>query len=205
MKHGDYSNSVKQLSDEELVRNVQTGSRRCFNELVQRYSQRLFYFLRHRLTTDEDTEDLVQETFLKAYYNISRFDLDLNYKFSTWLYTMATRLAVSFYRKKRTAETFFLFDTTAQDPQEHMIREEDHKNLWNIAQTLQTNQFQALWLRYIEELSLKEIAVVMKKKQVHVRVLLHRARLNLGKQLKRLKLSKDTAGVFSAEENLLLF
>ena len=84
-----------------------------------------------------------------------------------------------------------------------MIREEDAKNLWNIAQTLQSNQFQALWLRYIEELSLKEIARVMKKNQVHIRVLLHRARLNLFKQLKPSVSSKEIAKARSAEENLL--
>jgi RNA polymerase sigma-70 factor (ECF subfamily) len=201
MNSQDESLLVKQLSDEELVAKAQTGSRRCFNELVHRYSHRLFYFLRSKVTSDEDTEDLVQETFLKAYRNISRFDL--NYKFSTWLYTTALRLAISFYRKKRINEGISLFNPSSPDPQEQVIREEDSKNLWNIAQTLQSNQYQVLWLRYMEELSLKEIAVVMKKNRVHVRVLLHRARLNLIKQLNPSASSKEIGKAYSAEENLL--
>jgi RNA polymerase sigma-70 factor (ECF subfamily) len=202
MNSRDESLSVKQLSDEELVANAQTGSRRCFNELVRRYSHRLFYFLRSKVTTDEDTEDLVQETFLKAYRNINRFDS--NYKFSTWLYTSAARLAISFYRKKRLNEGISVFNPPSPDPQEEMILEEDSKNLWDIAQTLHANQYQALWLRYMEELSLKEIALVMKKNRVHVRVLLHRARLNLIKQLNPSAPSKEVGKPYPAEENLLL-
>lgn len=192
---------VKNLSDEELVARAQTGSRRCFDQLVHRYSHRLFYFLRPKIPNDEDTEDLVQETFLKAFRNINRFDL--NYRFSTWLYTTAARLAISFYRKKSTIENPLLFTASSPDPQEQMIREEDARNLWNIAQTLQANQFQALWLRYTEELSLKEIAAVMKKNQVHIRVLLHRARLNLTKQLSP-SASKETGQTSTAEEKLLV-
>jgi DNA-directed RNA polymerase specialized sigma24 family protein len=57
----------------------------------------------------------------------------------------------------------------------------------------------------MEELSLKEIALVMKKNRVHVRVLLHRARLNLIKQLNPSTSSKKDIGkAYSAEENLLL-
>jgi RNA polymerase sigma-70 factor (ECF subfamily) len=202
MNSRDESLPVKQLSDEELVAKAQTGSRRCFEELIHRYSHRLFYFLRAKVTTDEDTEDLVQETFLKAYRNINRFDL--NYKFSTWLYTTAARLAISFYRKKRINEDISVFNPSSPDPREQVIREEDSKNLWNIAQTLQSNQYQVLWLRYMEELSLKEIAVVMKKNRVHVRVLLHRARLNLIQQLNPSASSKKIGKAYSTEENLLL-
>lgn len=202
MNSRDESLPVKKLSDEELVAEAQTGSRRCFDELVHRYSHRLFYFLRPKVTTDEDTEDLVQETFLKAYRNINRFDM--NYKFSTWLYTTAARLAISFYRKKRVNEGLPVFNPSLSDPREQVMQEEDSKNLWNIAQTLQSNQYQVLWLRYMEELSLKEIAVVMKKNQVHVRVLLHRARLNLIKQLNPSTSSKKIDKAYSAEENLML-
>ena len=202
MNSRDESFPVKKLSDEELVAKAQTGSRRCFDELVLRYSHRLFYFLRSKVTTDEDTEDLVQETFLKTYRNINRFDM--NFKFSTWLYTTAARLAISFYRKKRVNDSLPVFNPSPPDPGEQVTREEDAKNLWNIAQTLQSNQYQVLWLRYMEELSLKEIALVMKKNQVHVRVLLHRARLNLIKQLNPSVSSKEIGKSYSAEENLLL-
>ncbi|HCS49033.1 MAG TPA: hypothetical protein DIW61_12570, partial [Candidatus Aminicenantes bacterium] len=53
-------------TDEELASRAAAGSRPAFEELVSRYGLRLFYFLRSRSGSDEDVEDLVQETFLKA-------------------------------------------------------------------------------------------------------------------------------------------
>ena len=88
--------AVKQLSDEKLASKVATGSRSSFEELVSRYSSRLFYFLRHRFKTDQDIEDLIQETFLKAFRNIDRFNPER--KFSTGLYTIAIRQAISRFR-----------------------------------------------------------------------------------------------------------
>jgi len=68
------ASAVKHLSDEELATSVVGGCRFSFEEIVTRYSSRLFYFLRHRTDTDQDIEDLIQETFLKAFRNIDRFN-----------------------------------------------------------------------------------------------------------------------------------
>jgi len=172
---------LDRLSDEELAVEAQAGSHSYFEELVSRYCQRLFHFLRPRVGTDQDAEDLVQETFLKVYWNLNRFDPA--YKFSTWLYTAANRLVISFYRKNRSQESRFISFTTDRDPQETMLRQEDSQNLWNSARKLPPNHFQALWLRYAEDMSIPDIAVILKKSQVHVRVLLHRARLKLAELL----------------------
>jgi RNA polymerase sigma-70 factor (ECF subfamily) len=193
---------MKHLTDEELAVEAQAGSRWSFEELVRRYSRRLFYYLRPKMLTQQDTEDIVQETFLKAYRHIRRFNFQC--KFSTWIYTIATRLVISFYRKKQPNESTFLSIDSAPDPQEQMIKDDDSKNLWNIAQTLRQNQFQALWLRYMEDLSLPEIAQVMKKTQIYVRVLLHRARLNLMKQLSPSAFPGEFGKTAPAETNLSL-
>ena len=181
---------MKQLSDEELAVQAQAGSHPCFEELVYRYSHRLFHFLRPKMSNDQDTEDLVQETFLKIYRNIGRFNL--KYRFSTWIYTTAGRLAISYFRKKRPHET--AIESVASSPAlagAGMMAEEDSKNLWDAAKGLQQDQFQALWLRYMEDMPVKEIARVMKKTRVHVRVLLHRARSNLAGLINREPLSES--------------
>ena len=191
---------MRQLTDEELAVEAQAGSRRCFEELVRRYSRRLFYYLRPKMLTDQDTEDIIQETFLKTYRSIRRFNFQC--KFSTWIYTTATRLVISFYRKKQVNEATFELTDSSPGPQEQMIKEEDAKNLWNIARTLRQNQFQALWLRYMEDLSLKEIAQIMKKTQIYVRVMLHRARLNLVKQLNPSAFPGEIKEAAAAQSNL---
>jgi len=190
---------MKQLSDEELVLKAQAGSHPGFEELVCRYSRRLFHFLRPKIATDQDTEDLVQETFLKAYRYIDRFDK--RYKFSTWLYTTANRLAISYYRKQRENGPILETASTAAGPQEKMLKDEREQSLWQSARQLRKNQYQALWLRYMENLPVEEIARILKKTRLHVRVLLHRARANLVKGMSQ-PVHAEGGSAASVEENL---
>jgi len=174
-------------TDEELAKQAASGSRPAFEELVSRYGLRLFHFLRSRSGSDEDVEDLVQETFLKAYRNIGRYDPMR--RFSTWLYTIAFRLSISRLRSQG-ARPLPLDpegpEHESPGPQEALIRNEEARkagNIWVLARTLQPNEYEVLWLRYAEEMPMKDIATAMKRSQVGVRVLLHRSRLKLGKKL----------------------
>ncbi|OGD28805.1 MAG: hypothetical protein A2Y56_12805 [Candidatus Aminicenantes bacterium RBG_13_63_10] len=175
-------------TDEELAARAAGGSRPAFEGLVTRYGPRLLHFLRTRSGAGEDVEDLVQETFLKAYRNIGRYDPSR--RFSTWLYTIAFRLAVSRHRSKG-AKTLPLDPEGAEHPspgpQEALIRNEEARhagNIWLLARTLRPSEYEILWLRYAEEMPLKDIARTMKKSLVGVRVLLHRSRLKLGNKLR---------------------
>jgi RNA polymerase sigma-70 factor (ECF subfamily) len=174
---------VKSLSDEELASQVVAGSRRYFEELITRYSARLFYFLRYKLKSDQDIEDMIQETFLKAFSSIDRFDPDQ--KFSTWLYTIAVRLAISRFRSEKKRSTPLAPSPSPPDPQDIVIQKEESQNIWNLASKLGDAQYEALWLHYGEEIPIKEMAKILNKKPITVRVLLHRARQNLGKRMER--------------------
>ena len=82
---------LTEKSDEELVRLFIEGKERAFNELMGRYSRRIVNYV-YRIIGDRDrAEDLLQDTFIRVYRNIDRFDQKR--KFSTWLYTIATNLA----------------------------------------------------------------------------------------------------------------
>lgn len=174
---------TKQTTDEELALEAQAGSRRCFEELIARYSSKLFHFLRPRISNVSDIEDIIQETFYKLYKNIFRYDS--KWKFSTWLYTAVNRQAISHYRSKQNKKIHGMPVQTDVDPAETLIQETQNQNLWKLAKNLKANQYEALWLRYVEDLSLKEIAGIMQKSYSAARLLLHRARLNLGKQFQK--------------------
>ena len=178
-------------SDEGLAAQAAAGSREAFEVLVTRYTGRLFHFLKSRSVSRQDLEDLVQETFLKAYRNIDRYDA--RWKFATWLYTMAVRLAISRHRAAGSSR----FRPVVEDPecpspgpQETLaLREEAQrqKSIWNVAGTLGPNAYEALWLRYAEEMPVKDIAKAMGKTQVGVRALLHRSRVRLAEKVKAAK------------------
>jgi RNA polymerase sigma-70 factor (ECF subfamily) len=151
-------------------------------------------------------EDLVQETFLKAFRNIGRYDA--RWKFSTWLYTIAVRTSIS--RHRRTKVTAVPLEAEelehpAPGPQEALIRKEEARNagnIWLLARTLRPNEYEALWLRYAEEMPLQEIARTMKRSSVGVRVLLHRARLKLGKKLREASPAAGLADAAGARQRL---
>jgi RNA polymerase sigma-70 factor (ECF subfamily) len=189
---------VKQLTDEELVEKSQDNASYFFEELVHRYSHRLFHYFKIKISLDQDVEDLVQETFIKVYRNLHRFNF--KFKFSTWIYTIANRLAISYYRKRRDIDSDVEILSTEDNPLDTMIQEEQQNNIWDVARRLKQNQYDALWLRYVESLSAREIALVMKKSQIHVRVLLHRARMNLIKLITQTNLSVEGREMVPAEK-----
>ncbi|MBW7995281.1 MAG: sigma-70 family RNA polymerase sigma factor [Candidatus Glassbacteria bacterium] len=89
---------LRELSDEELVKQFRDGRERAFNELMGRYNRRIINYI-YRIIGDRDrAEDLLQDTFVRVYRNIDRFDVDR--KFSTWLYTIATNLSKNELRNK---------------------------------------------------------------------------------------------------------
>jgi len=171
------------LDDQELACRTQVGSSSCFAELVGRYENRLLRFLLRRAGR-HDAEDLLQETFARAYQRIDSYKPD--WPFRTWLFTIASRLAVSHYRKKRQTP---LGDTqhlrsTADDPADLAAEREQAENLWALAgRALSDDQYTALYLRYGEGMSIKEISRATSKRATHVRVLLFRARSSLGRRL----------------------
>lgn len=174
--------NLKQVSDEELAVKAQAGSRSCFEELVSRYSHKLFFYLRSKISSDQDTEDIVQETFLKIYRNIWRYDP--KWKFSTWLYTAAQRLGISHFRSKAKKDFRDMPLVSYPDQEEKYLKQEQYRNIWETARSLNPSQYKALWLRYVEDLTIKEISEIMKNSPVTVRVLLHRARSKLAARFK---------------------
>ena len=99
---------LKHLDDSQVVAAYLAGDRKAFGELVERYQNRLLNFV-YRTTGDrERAEDLVQETFIRVYRHLHRFDQSK--KFSTWIYTIASNLAKNELRN-RSRNPLVLFQT----------------------------------------------------------------------------------------------
>jgi RNA polymerase sigma-70 factor, ECF subfamily len=100
--------ALKQLDDSGVVAAHLAGDRLAFGELVERYQNRLLNFI-YRTTGDrERAEDLVQETFIRVYRHLHRFDQTK--KFSTWIYTISSNLAKNELRN-RSRNPLVLFQT----------------------------------------------------------------------------------------------
>lgn len=169
-------------SPEQLAGRAQAGCRNSFEQLVLRYEQHIFNFINQFTRHQQDAEDLTQETFLKAYRSLPRYRADL--AFAPWLFTIARRTAASHFRSAKRFEELPPDGELVQENPASLLESRDEQNsIWRLARTLKPKQFEALWLRYHEGFSCAETAGIMRTNQVHVKVLLHRARAVLSGML----------------------
>jgi RNA polymerase sigma-70 factor (ECF subfamily) len=96
------------MTDSEVVQRFLDGEQRAFGELVSRYDTRLVNFVYRTVGDRERAQDLVQETFIRVYRHLHRFDQSK--KFSTWIYTIASNLAKNELRN-RSRNPLVLFQT----------------------------------------------------------------------------------------------
>jgi len=171
------NNNFDRIKDEELARLAAGGDRAAFDEIIRRYCRPLVQFVASRTAVFQDAEDVVQETFLRFYQNILLFDD--RYSLKNWLYTIAYRVAVSTYRKKR---PMLLSQEAIQQRADVPVEAEPaDTGLWAIVKEMKPDDCTILWLRYKQDMKIEEIAQVMNKTKTGVRVHLHRARNRLAK------------------------
>jgi RNA polymerase sigma-70 factor (ECF subfamily) len=173
-----------QLDDAQLARLAATGSVDAFARLAARYQVGVVHYLRHLAGRGghHDADDVAQDAFVRAWRAIDRYDS--RWAFSTWLFTIARRTWLNHARSERrrrvreaaAAPTAF----TAADPCQAALAIERATRLWQQAAVeLSERQFTALWLRYVEDQSVAEIAAVLEEPTATVKVILFRGRRRL--------------------------
>lgn len=164
-----------------LVRDTLGANPRAFEEIVRRHSRRVYNFLHQFTRHHQDAEDLTQQTFLKAYQNLHRFDCSR--PLINWLLTIARRSALNHFRAAKKWES--VPDDAASpapSPARQTETSDEAENLWAHARRLLSpREFEVLWLRFAEELSTEETARIAGLTQTHVKVLVYRARQQLMK------------------------
>jgi RNA polymerase sigma-70 factor (ECF subfamily) len=158
------------LTDEELVKNFLAGDEMAFEDLLKRYLKPIYNFI-FRFVYDRDAvEDLTQETFLKVWKNIKRFDPEKRFK--TWIFTIAKNTAFDYLKKKKTVPFSFFTDEGGENWLENIADEHilpdvilERKNLAEeleaILEKLPPHYRAILLLHYKEDFSLHEIAEIL--------------------------------------------
>jgi RNA polymerase sigma-70 factor (ECF subfamily) len=190
--------SVTPAFDETaLVVRAKAGDTAAFSELVKHYDRRVFRMAKQITQNDDDAEDVLQETFLKAYSHLDSFQG--NSKFYTWLVRIAVNEALMRLRRRRADRTVPLDEPidTGEDevvreiavwdenPEESYSREELAHILDEAVQSLKPAYRTVFVLRDIEEMSIEETAQILNLSISAVKSRLLRARLQLREKLTR--------------------
>jgi RNA polymerase sigma-70 factor (ECF subfamily) len=169
-----------------LIRATLEGNARAFDEIVHSHHRRVFQFLYQMTRQRQDAEDFTQQTFIKAYHNLARFDPQR--PLINWLLTIARNTALNHFRSAK-KWTEIPYDAAGSEPSPaHSAEIRDRtENLWDRARTvLSPREYEIMWLRFGEELSVEETARIVGLTQTHVKVLVFRARRTLQKGEQRL-------------------
>ncbi len=183
---------VAVVSDSELIEQAVRGDLDSFGELVERYQDRLYAAMFHRLGNREDAEDAVQDAFIRAYRKLATFDGRSG--FYTWLFRIAHNAAISRRRRRRPRVSLDeQRDATGSEPasegpppQETAMRREQVQQVREAIDQLPDDQRDILILRELEGFCYEEIGHILDLAPGTVRSRLHRARTRLRELLDRM-------------------
>jgi RNA polymerase sigma-70 factor (ECF subfamily) len=182
-------------SDVELMLRVKHGDREAFSLLIQRHRKPLINFI-YRFTVDPgESEDLAHEVFIKIFQSASRYEPRA--AFSTWLYRIATNLALNYLRDHRPQRVTSLDGGSEEEEdrsrlelrdkaalvEDQLLAQERVRQIREALAALPENQRLAVVLTKYQGLSLKETAEVMKCSEVAVKSLIFRAYAALREKL----------------------
>jgi len=173
------------VTDEELARRAQSGCPSSFEELVHRYEARVFRFVANNARNASDAQEVTQDTFVTAFRHLEKFDA--NRSFATWLFTIARRKCIDHHRSAQpVAGDELPEEADSNDPAELLAQREAQEGIWTLAKRiLPPLQFDVLWFRCAEDMSVADVARVLRRTKTHVKVLLFRARIRLESELEK--------------------
>jgi RNA polymerase sigma-70 factor (ECF subfamily) len=170
----------------DVIDRARNGDRVAFAELYDTHVDSVYRYLLYRVREPSDAEDLTSEVFTRAFANIHRYRWQ-GKSFLAWLYTIARNAVTDRRRRDRpTVELDNAFGLAAEGPtaHDHAVRGEEVEALRGAVKYLTGEQQEVLVLRFVENLSSREVATILGKNEGAIRALQFRALGRLRKILR---------------------
>jgi len=191
--------------DHELIARVRKGEAASFEKLMRRYNQRVFRAARSVLRNDAEAEDVVQETFVRAYRHLA--DFEQRSSFATWLTRIAVHEALARLRRSRLSGVsdcgagyqegqYSRVESSGSGPEDQVSARELRSVLIAAIDSLPEGLRTVFMLREVEGLSTVEACQVLQLSTEAIRVRLHRARLKLRQYMEK-QLGEELQGLFT--------
>jgi len=154
------------LSDEEVVERVRAEDSELYVEIVKRYQQKLYRYLKYLMNNSPEAEDIVQNVFIKAYQNL--FDFNTKKKFSSWIYRIAHNEGINFIRARKKRKQISLEDLdfplvdNRNSVHEHLTRKEIQRYVKECLNELEPKYREPLILYYFDDKSYREISDILR-------------------------------------------
>ena len=164
--------------DKDLVKMALVGDQMAFEYLFNRYSDAIRRLFLQRYASVEDTDDLLQETFIKVYVNLHRYSAD--YTFGQWVYTIARNTHIDFERRRQDDisiyEKFSAPAALTPSPEENLINLQQRSQIEHYIECLPEQYRRLFKMRFLEDYSYEEIVEKLHLPMGTVKTQIHRAR-----------------------------
>ena len=166
-----------------IIKEILHGNTALYEYFLDRYGQQVFVLVDRIVSCQEDAEELTQDVFLKAFQQLSSFKAESS--FSTWIYRIATNVAISAVRKKKNdtirldESVFFNLSESQVDEALEDESEEQLQRLQRAMEQLEADERALITLYYMEERPLTEVAFILGMTEGNAKVKLHRIRKKL--------------------------
>ncbi len=175
------------MTDSEIIRLYGSGKKeQAFNEIVREYSERLYWIVRRFLYSHEDTDDLLQDIFIKVWTALPSFREDA--RLFTWLYRIAVNESLNFLRKKR-VRSFFSVESY-RDLMEQKIDDDPYFNgtelerkLWKAMAGLPNKQRIVFMMRYFDEVRYEQMSEILNTSVGSLKASYHHAYMKIKEEL----------------------
>ncbi len=171
---------MKELSDFEIIESIRKGNQSDFEILVNKYKNRAFSLLCNMLKNSMEAEEVLQDSFLKAYYGLKNFKYDA--KFSTWFYRIVYNTALSRLsaKKRKIEKEMISMDNEYEIEDKLVIDSQENKDvsefISRIINKLPEQYATVITMFYIEGMSCEEISEITNRSVSNIKVLLYRSR-----------------------------
>ena len=173
---------IDQQTDEEIVENLlKTGEDRYFEILVDRYKDKIFNFTLRYLSQKEDSEDIVEDIFVKVYFKIDKFNKEKG-SFKTWIYRIAKNTIYNKLKERKIKKISYIDLYT--DDKDVEKKYENDEIIQNAINKLKKEYKMVILLYYSKGLKYKEISEILNIPQNTVKTRLRRAKEILKNELK---------------------
>lgn len=173
-------------AEKDLIERVKVN-KDAFLEIYDTHFQRIYNYAYYRTMDQNEAEEITSQTFLAALENIERYEYR-SIPVAVWLYKIASNTIADLYRKKgKTVElsSDLASEDTSFEPEQVVMGKSEKEQLAQYIKTLPPQQQQAIILRYIQNLSYREIADITEKTEGAVKQLLHRGLTSLRERMVR--------------------
>jgi RNA polymerase sigma factor (sigma-70 family) len=198
MPSGNELVSGNNQAPEDLVRTALGGDQKAYKALFEMYRQAIFHIAVKIVRNPEEANDLVQETFIRAFGSLKTYDC--HYRFSTWLYKIAANCSIDFLRKRKIdalsldrpietkdGEVQMEVPDNSYNPERDLHEKERSFGIEEAIESLPEKYREVIILRHKEDQSYEEIAKALHVPVGTVKARIFRARELLKKKLKSLR------------------